>query len=85
MSLLTTGRPTMQSPLGDIEPTAADLAAIEAEWPVIAEDLAALDREIAALTLGDRLDELAVRRARRKARGALRAPLGLAALGGEVA
>lgn len=36
------------------EPTAADLAAIEAEWPQIEADLAVLDREIAEV-LGESL------------------------------
>jgi hypothetical protein len=34
----------------DVEPTAADLAAIEAEWPVIEAELGVLDAEIAALS-----------------------------------
>ena len=34
----------------DAEPTAAELAAIEAEWPVIEAELGVLDAEIAALT-----------------------------------
>ena len=32
------------------EPTAADLAAIEAEWPVIEAELSVLDAEIALIT-----------------------------------
>ena len=32
------------------EPTAADLAAIEAEWPLIEAELAVLDAEIVALS-----------------------------------
>ncbi len=35
------------------EPTAADLAAIDAEWPAIAADLAAVDQLIARLTAID--------------------------------
>lgn len=35
--------------LTDREPTPAELAAIEAEWPAIEADLAALDQEIRAL------------------------------------
>jgi hypothetical protein len=53
------------------EPSAADLAAIEKEWPRIAADLAALDREFAALTGAGGVDELAGRRARRAARRVL--------------
>ncbi|MEU4676514.1 DUF6284 family protein [Micromonospora sp. NPDC023737] len=36
------------------EPTAADLAAIEAEWPLIAADLDLLDAEITMLYAEDR-------------------------------
>lgn len=36
--------------LDDMEPTAADLDAIEAEWPLIEADLAVLDAEISALS-----------------------------------
>ena len=43
----------------DMEPTAAELAAIEAEWPQIEADLCALDTEITALLVGDRASELA--------------------------
>lgn len=35
--------------LYDMEPSAADLDAIEAEWPLIEAELAVLDAEIAAL------------------------------------
>jgi hypothetical protein len=55
----------------DDGPTDADLAAIETEWPSIAADLAALDAEILALTMTERVDELAVRRARRSTRRVL--------------
>lgn len=57
------------------EPTAAELAAIEAEWPVIEAELAALDAEIRALTAGGRvceLDRRRVRRAQRRVLGARR-------------
>ena len=51
------------------EPTAADLAAIEAEWPVIEAELGVLDAEIAALSHDggpSALDWRRVRRARRQ-------------------
>jgi Family of unknown function (DUF6284) len=53
----------------DMEPSAADLAAIEAEWPVIEAELGVLDAEIAALTHDggpSALDWRRVRRARRQ-------------------
>jgi len=67
----------------DREPTDADLAAIVAEWPRIAADLAALDTEITALYTTDRVDELAVRRNRRTTRRVLNGAHRL--LGGEAA
>ena len=51
------------------EPSAADLAAIEAEWPVIEAELGVLDAEIAALVHEggpSALDWRRVRRARRQ-------------------
>jgi Family of unknown function (DUF6284) len=50
----------------DMEPTAADLDAIEAEWPVIEAELAVLDAEIAALTAPGGPSQLDRRRARRR-------------------
>ena len=53
----------------DIEPTAADLDAIEAEWPVIEAELGVLDAEIAALSHAggpSALDWRRLRRARRR-------------------
>ena len=53
----------------DDEPSAADLAAIEAEWPVVEAELGVLDAEIAALTHDggpSPLDWRRVRRARRQ-------------------
>jgi hypothetical protein len=53
----------------DMEPTAADLNAIEAEWPVIEAELAVLDAEISALTAPggpSPLDRRRVRRALRR-------------------
>lgn len=52
-----------------MEPTAADLAEIEAEWPVIEAELAVLDAEIAALANPggpSPLDQRRIRRARRR-------------------
>ncbi|MDG4768520.1 DUF6284 family protein [Solwaraspora sp. WMMD406] len=39
--------------LEDLDPTDVDLAAIEAEWPLIAAELDALDAEIALLAAAD--------------------------------
>ncbi|GAA3560782.1 DUF6284 family protein [Kribbella ginsengisoli] len=47
------------------DPTPADLAGIEREWPVIAADLAELDAEIARLSIGPAVSELDRRRVRR--------------------
>jgi len=58
----------------DMEPTAADLAKIEAEWPVIEAELAVLDAEISVLTTPggpSPLDRRRVRRARRRLLAAL--------------
>jgi hypothetical protein len=57
----------------DMEPTPADLAAIEAEWPVIEAELGVLDAEIAALSHDGPapLDWRRVRRARRQLLAAL--------------
>ena len=53
------------------EPTAADLAAIEAEWPLIEAELALLDAEIRVLCPADRLSPLDWRRTRRAVRRVL--------------
>lgn len=53
----------------DMEPSAADLDAIEAEWPAIEAELAVLDAEISALAAPggpSPLDRRRVRRARRR-------------------
>jgi hypothetical protein len=53
----------------DQEPTASELAAIEAEWPVIEAELALLDAQIAALSAAggpSRLDWRRLRRAERQ-------------------
>jgi len=52
------------SPVSGEEPSAADLAAIEAEMPLIEAEQALLDAEIAALSTGPALSELARRRVR---------------------
>jgi hypothetical protein len=46
-------------------PTGADLAAIEAEWPLIEAELALLDAEIHILIAAHRVSELDWRRLRR--------------------
>lgn len=38
-----------RDPAGEAEPTATELAAIDAEWPVTAAELAVLDAEIGVL------------------------------------
>ena len=50
------------------EPTAADLAAIEQEWPQIEAGLVELDAEIRALQAGGLVSELDRRRVRRAQR-----------------
>ena len=47
------------------EPTGLDLAEVEAEWPLIAAEIALVDAEVAALTAGTAVPELARRRVRR--------------------
>ncbi|MEV6375799.1 DUF6284 family protein [Micromonospora musae] len=63
------------------EPTAADLAAIESEWPLIAADLDLLDAEITMLYAEDRggPSPLDWRRLRRAEAGVTRAAAELAA------
>jgi Family of unknown function (DUF6284) len=55
------------------EPTAADLAAIEREWPLIAAELALLDAEIATLVAGVGVSALERRRVRRAEARVMRA------------
>jgi len=55
----------------DGEPTPAELASIEAEWPLIEVDLALLDAEIAEVVAGPWGSALAWRRYRRLARQVL--------------
>jgi hypothetical protein len=66
---------SMPDVLPDAEPTGADLAAIEQEWPQIAAELADLDEEIRTLAYGLGVSELDVRRVRRERRRALRVPV----------
>ncbi len=49
----------------DREPTPAELAAIEAEWPLIEAELAVLDAQIARLAAAEQVCELDRRRVRR--------------------
>ena len=53
------------------EPTAAELAAIDAEWPLIAAELDLLDAEIAVLSAGPNMSEIDRRRIRRAERRVL--------------
>jgi hypothetical protein len=71
----------MPEGLPDREPTRRDLAAIEAEWPLIEAGLTALDAEIRRLLCADVADELDVRRVRRARRRVLRAPAASVARG----
>jgi hypothetical protein len=64
------------------EPTAADLAAIEAEWPLIEAELAVLDAQITAASAPGP-SPLDWRRMRRAQRRVLAARLGLARPAGE--
>jgi hypothetical protein len=63
----------------DEEPTAAELAAIEAEWPLIDAELAVLDAQIRALSAAGGPSPLDWRRLRRAERRVLAARLRLAA------
>ncbi len=53
------------SAVGGEEPTAADLAAIESEWPLIAAELDLLDAEIALVNASPYASVLDRRRVRR--------------------
>ena len=53
------------TPENDHEPTPADLAAIEAEWPLIAAELDVVDAQVSVLLAGERVSELDWRRLRR--------------------
>jgi hypothetical protein len=63
----------------DQEPTAAELAAIEAEWPLIDAELAVLDAQIRALSAAGGPSPLDWRRLRRAERRVLAARLRIAA------
>lgn len=56
---------------GEREPSASELAAIEAEWPQIEVELALLDAEIAEIVAGPWGSALAWRRYRRLAKQVL--------------
>ncbi len=70
MPLARKGLQTMTSDFGSSgdEPSAADLAAIEAEWPLIEAELAVVDAEIRLAAAGGRslLDWRRLRRAQRR-------------------
>ena len=85
MRILTSVDGARIRPRRELEPTARELALIEAEWPSIEADMVALDGEIRALTSADAVDELDVRRVRRARRVALRAVVVRPSLGGEAA
>ncbi|MET9310754.1 DUF6284 family protein [Kribbella sp. NPDC003505] len=53
------------------EPSAADLAGIEQEWPLIAAELDLLDAQIAFINAGSNASALETRRIRRAARRVL--------------
>jgi hypothetical protein len=76
MSLPGPARPELAEPVG---PSAADLAAIDREWPLIEAELAVVDAEIAAALSGPGgpcpLDWRRVRRAQRRALDARRLTL----------
>jgi hypothetical protein len=59
----------------DMEPTPADLDAIEAEWPLIEAELGVLDAQIAALNAAGGPSPLDWRRLRRASRRLLAAQL----------
>jgi hypothetical protein len=67
------------------EPSAAELAEIEREWPLIAAELDLLDAEIAALSAEGRVSKLDRRRMRRAERRVLEVGRELAAEGVTVA
>jgi uncharacterized protein DUF6284 len=62
----------------DDEPTPADLAGIEREWPLLAADLELLDAEIAFINAGQNASELDRRRIRRAQHRVLEAARDLA-------
>ena len=64
----------------DAEPTAAELAAIDVEWPLIDAELAVMDAEIRALSAAGGPSPLDWRRLRRAERRVLAARVRLAAV-----
>jgi hypothetical protein len=68
-------------PYGD-GPTGGDIAAIEAEWPLIEAEIALVDAEICLLTAVGGPSALDWRRVRRAEQGVLREVLALAATQG---
>ncbi len=71
--LVVPGQPDADSApeLPEHEPTAAELAAIEAEWPLIEAELSVLDAQIRILTATGGLSALDWRRLRRAERRVL--------------
>lgn len=67
----------------DDEPTPADLAGIEREWPLLAADLELLDAEISFINAGQNASELDRRRIRRAERRVLEVACDLADLAPE--
>jgi hypothetical protein len=67
------------SPAGSEGPSAAELAAIDAEWPLIAAELDLLEAEISIITAGPAASVLDRRRVRRAQRRVLAAGRELAA------
>ncbi|TDW65626.1 DUF6284 family protein [Kribbella pratensis] len=59
------------SPVGGDEPTAAELAAIDAEWPLIEAELDLLNAQIAVISAGPEASVLDTRRVRRAERRVL--------------
>ena len=78
MTRIAETRAAMSAGMTAAEPTADDLAAIEAEWPLIEAELAALDAEIRALSAAGGPSPLDWRRLRRAEHRVLTAWLRLA-------
>jgi hypothetical protein len=81
-------RAAVVEPLDRREPSAAELAAIDAEWPLIAAELAVVAAEAEIAAAGAAVTDLARRRLRRANRRVLSAAAMLASgaqLGGEAA
>jgi hypothetical protein len=76
---------TLDVPGQPAEPSAADLAAIDAEWPLIEAELAVVDAEIRILLAAAKPSPLDWRRLRRAERRVLAAGLRLAPAAADVA